>query len=49
MAEAIYKRYGVVKRVLCVHIVNNYLSVENSSEEKSPFKEGCDVWGLGGP
>ena len=44
MAEAICKRYGEVKRVLSVRNVNNSLSVEKSSEEKSPFKEGCDVW-----
>ena len=49
MAEAICERYGEVKRVLSVCNVNNSLSVKESSEEKSPFKEGCDVWSLGGP
>ena len=44
MAEVIRKHYGEVKRVLAVRNVNNSLSLEKSSEEKSPFKEGCDVW-----
>ena len=49
MAEAICERYGEVKRLLSVCHVNNSLPVEKSSEEKSPFKEGCDVWSPWGP
>ena len=32
------------KKVSFVRSVYNYLSVGEGSEEKSPFKEGCDVW-----